>query len=66
MNDDPNLPIGKKIILLVKSENEQTKEEINCNIADNDTSKYTLNCNIINNTISYNLNNSMSLMDNDI
>ena len=66
MNDGPNLPIGKKIILLVKSENEQTKEEINCNIADNDTSKYTLNCNIINNTISYNLNNSMSLMDNDI
>ena len=66
MKDDPQLPIGKNITLLVKSEEEQTKHEINCNVSDNDTSKYTLICNIINNTITYDLNNSMSIMDNDI
>ena len=66
MDDDPQLPIGKKITLLVKSEKEKTKDEINCNVADNDITKYTLNCNIIDNTINYNLNNSMSIMDNEI
>ena len=64
MNDDPQLPIGKIITLLVK--NEQTKDEIYCNLADNDITKYTLNCNINNNTVNYNLKNSMSVMDNGI
>ena len=66
MNDDPQLPIGKKITLLVLSEKEQTKEEINCSVADNDTKKYTLNCSIIDNNINYDLNNSISVMDNNI
>ena len=66
MIDDPLLPIGKKITLLVKSEKEQSKDEINCNVADNDTIKYTLNCNMIDNTITYDLNNSMSVIDTDI
>ena len=64
INDDPQLPIGKKITLLVKKE--QTKDEINCNIADNETTKYTLNCQIVNNTINYDLKNSMSAIDNGI
>ena len=64
MNDDPQLPIGKKITLLVKKE--QTKDEIDCNVEDNDITKYTLNCQVVNNTISYDLKNSMSVMDNGI
>jgi surface protein len=64
MNDDPQLPIGKKITLLVQKE--QTKDEIDCNVEDNDITKYTLNCQVINNTISYDLKNSMSVMDNGI
>ena len=58
------MPIGKKIALLVKKD--QTKDEINCNIADNETTKYTLNCQVVNNTINYDLKNSMSAIDNGI
>ena len=65
MNGDPQWPIDKSIPLLVTYENEHINE-INCKIADNDTKKYTINCNIINNTISYDLKNSMSIIDNDM
>ena len=65
MNEDPQLPRDKEITLLVKSENEQTKE-INCSVVDNKLTNYILNCKIIENSFTCDLNNSMSIMDNDL
>ena len=66
MNEDPQLPIDKEITLLVKSENEQQTKEISCLVIDNNLTNYMLNCKVIENTFTYDLNNSMSIMDNNL
>jgi hypothetical protein len=65
MNGNPNFSINKNLILMANPESDNEDREINCNIADNNLDHYILACGL-NNYIQYELNNSISLIDNDI
>ena len=63
MEEDPHFEINKNITLNAKSDSE--KKEINCRIIDITLQSYTLNCRLDNN-IKYDLNNSLSVINDDI
>ena len=65
MEEAPHFEINKNITLIANPESEQEKKEINCSIIDNSLDRYTINCRLDNN-IKYDLNNSLSLNDNNI
>ena len=65
MDYDPQFEINKNITLIANLESEQGKNEINCIIFDNTLEKYTINCRLDNNA-KYDLNNSLSINDNNI
>ena len=65
MNDDPHFEINRNITLIANPESEQAEKEINCSITDNTLERYTLSCRLDNN-IKYELNNSLSINDNNI
>ena len=65
MEGDPHFELNKNISLIANHESEQEKKEINCSIIDNSLDRYTINCKLDNN-IKYDLNNSLSITDNNI
>jgi hypothetical protein len=65
MEEDPHLEVNKNITLISNTDSGQGKNEINCRILDNTFERYTLNCRLDEN-IKYVLNNSLSIIDNDI
>jgi len=65
MEEDPKFEVNKNITLITNSSSQQDKKEINCRIVDTTLAKYTLNCRL-NDNIKYDLNNSLSVVDDDI
>jgi hypothetical protein len=65
MEEDPGFEVNKNITLIANTDSEGDNNEINCRIIDNTLEKYTLNCKLDDNT-KYDLNNSLSVIDNDI
>ena len=51
--------------MVANTDSEKDNNEINCRILDTTLEKYTLNCRLDDNT-KYDLNNSLSVVDNDI